>query len=506
MPETEFEAVIGLETHVQLNTKSKMFSWSGAGYQKAAPNTLVDPVSMALPGTLPVVNKRAVESAITIGLALNCEVAEVTKFDRKQYTYPDLMKGYQISQYDEPICVNGWLDLPTETPWRVGINRVHMEEDVARLIHIDSPTGGVMHSLLDINRAGVPLMEVVTEPDMRTPEQVEAYITTLQSIIRYLGVGTANMEEGSFRCDANISVRPVGSTTLGEKVEVKNMNRVRAVREAVEYEIERQIAAIRRGERIVQETRGWMDGEKFTVTQRSKEDAHDYRYFPEPDIPPIHIGREWVAEIDAQMPELPLAKKQRFVGSWGLSDYDASLLVDSRSSAEYFESVMETVIGEAGERSGEFRQRDGQLAQRRDGSVDARKRRPQHPRYPSQAGRIGNIGSQISKTGNQQQLGETGVRPDVRQGRRSRRGDRAVGTGISGRCGRVGADNRRGSGQKSIGSRRLSLGEDQRNSFLDGPSDEGDPRSCRCPIGDENVGRGDGRIKAFRHASVERFC
>jgi aspartyl-tRNA(Asn)/glutamyl-tRNA(Gln) amidotransferase subunit B len=180
MPETEFEAVIGLETHVQLNTKSKMFSWSGAGYQKAAPNTLVDPVSMALPGTLPVVNKRAVESAITIGLALNCEVAEVTKFDRKQYTYPDLMKGYQISQYDEPICVNGWLDLPTETPWRVGINRVHMEEDVARLIHIDSPTGGVMHSLLDINRAGVPLMEVVTEPDMRTPEQVEAYITTLQ--------------------------------------------------------------------------------------------------------------------------------------------------------------------------------------------------------------------------------------------------------------------------------------------------------------------------------------
>ncbi len=347
MPETEFEAVIGLETHVQLNTKSKMFSWSGAGYQKAAPNTLVDPVSMALPGTLPVVNKRAVESAITIGLALNCEVAEVTKFDRKQYTYPDLMKGYQISQYDEPICVNGWLDLPTETPWRVGINRVHMEEDVARLIHIDSPTGGVMHSLLDINRAGVPLMEVVTEPDMRTPEQVEAYITTLQSIIRYLGVGTANMEEGSFRCDANISVRPVGSTTLGEKVEVKNMNRVRAVREAVEYEIERQIAAIRRGERIVQETRGWMDGEKFTVTQRSKEDAHDYRYFPEPDIPPIHIGREWVAEIDAQMPELPLAKKQRFVGSWGLSDYDASLLVDSRSSAEYFESVMETVIGEA---------------------------------------------------------------------------------------------------------------------------------------------------------------
>ncbi len=344
---TEFEAVIGLETHVQLNTKSKMFSWSGAGYQKASPNTLVDPVSMALPGTLPVVNKRAVESAIAIGLALNCDIAEVTKFDRKQYTYPDLMKGYQISQYDEPICIDGWLDLPTDDGCRVGINRVHMEEDVARLVHIDAPTGGVMHSLLDINRAGVPLMEIVTEPDLRTPEQVEAYITTLQSIIRYLGVGTANMEEGSFRCDANISVRPVGSTELGEKVEVKNMNRVRAVREAVEHEAERQVAAIRRGERIVQETRGWLDGEKLTVTQRSKEDAHDYRYFPEPDIPPLHISRSWVSEIESDMPELPLAKKSRFIGAWGLSDYDASLIVESRTSAEYFETVMGEVKSES---------------------------------------------------------------------------------------------------------------------------------------------------------------
>ena len=344
---TKYEAVIGLETHVQLNTKSKMFSWSGAGYQKASPNTLVDPVSMALPGTLPVVNKRAVESAIAIGLALNCEVAEVTKFDRKQYTYPDLMKGYQISQYDEPICTDGWLELPTDEPCRVGINRVHMEEDVARLVHIDSPTGGVMHSLLDINRAGVPLMEIVTEPDLRTTDQVEAYITSLQAIIRYLGVGTANMEEGSFRCDANVSVRPVGSTEFGEKVEVKNMNRVRAVCEAIEYEIKRQVASIERGERVVQETRGWMDGEKVTVTQRTKEDAHDYRYFPEPDIPPLQIGRDWVAEINSTMPELPLAKKQRFMQDWGLSDYDAGLLVDSRSSAEYFETVMGSATGES---------------------------------------------------------------------------------------------------------------------------------------------------------------
>ena len=354
MTTTEFEAVIGLETHVQLNTKSKMFSWSGAGYQNASANTLVDPVSMALPGTLPVVNRRAVESAIEIGLALNCDIAEITKFDRKQYTYPDLMKGYQISQFDEPICIDGWLDLPTEEPSRVGINRVHMEEDVARLIHIDSPTGGVMHSLLDINRAGVPLMEIVTEPDMRNTEQVEAYITSLQAIIRYLGVGTANMEEGSFRCDANVSVRPVGSTVLGEKVEVKNMNRVRAVCEAIEYEIKRQVAAIKRGEKIVQETRGWMDGEKFTVAQRSKEDAHDYRYFPEPDIPPLQIERNWVSQIKSEMPELPLAKKQRFISRWELSDYDASLIVDNRASAEYFESVMASVEEESESEQAEF--------------------------------------------------------------------------------------------------------------------------------------------------------
>ena len=339
---TEFEAVIGLETHVQLHTASKMFSHSSAAYQRQEPNTVVDPVSMALPGTLPVVNKRAVEYAIKIGLALNCQVADITKFDRKQYMYPDLMKGYQISQYDEPICYDGYIDLPSNPPHRVRINRVHMEEDVARLVHIESPTGGAMHSLLDINRAGVPLMEVVTEPDLRTAEHVELYITGLQSIIQYLGVGSASMEEGSFRCDANISVRPFGTDQLGEKVEVKNMNRVRAVREAVEFETRRQIAAITSGERVVQETRGWMDGEKRTVSQRSKEDAHDYRYFPEPDIPPIHIDEEWLSDIRGDMPELPQSRKRRFVTDYGLSEYDADLLVASRPTSEYFEEVLES--------------------------------------------------------------------------------------------------------------------------------------------------------------------
>ena len=335
----EYEAVIGLETHVQLKTQSKMFGTSSAKYQTAEPNTLVDEVSMALPGTLPVVNQTAVEYAMMIGMAINCNIARVTKFDRKNYTYPDLMKGYQITQFDEPICYEGYIDLPLDDPIRVRINRVHMEEDVARLVHVEGPKGGTVHSLIDINRAGTPLMEVVTEPDMHTSEQVEAYINTLQHIIRYLGVGTANMEEGSFRCDANISVRPKGSTELTTKVEVKNMNRIRAVVRAVEYEIQRQISAYKNGDRIVQETRGWDDGKGVTNPQRSKEEANDYRYFPEPDIPPLLINEEWIEETRAKMPELPIPRKLRFMSEWGLSKYDANLLTVLRSTADYFEAI-----------------------------------------------------------------------------------------------------------------------------------------------------------------------
>jgi aspartyl-tRNA(Asn)/glutamyl-tRNA(Gln) amidotransferase subunit B len=339
----EYEAVIGIETHVQLKTRSKMFGTSSADYQNAEPNTLVDEVSMALPGTLPVVNETAVEYAMMIGMAINCNIARITKFDRKNYTYPDLMKGYQITQMDEPICYEGYVDLPIEDSIRVRINRVHMEEDVARLIHVEGPHGGTVHSLIDINRAGTPLMEVVTEPDMHTSEQVEAYINNLQHIIRYLGVGTANMEEGSFRCDANVSVRPKGMKELTTKVEVKNMNRVRAVVRAIEYEIERQIAANENGERIIQETRGWDDGKGITVPQRSKEEANDYRYFPEPDIPPLIISEEWIERTQEAMPELPIPRKARFVKEWGLSEYDADLLTVNRSTADYFESVCEGV-------------------------------------------------------------------------------------------------------------------------------------------------------------------
>ncbi|MDA1257803.1 MAG: Asp-tRNA(Asn)/Glu-tRNA(Gln) amidotransferase subunit GatB [Chloroflexi bacterium] len=340
----EYEPVIGLEVHVQLNTKSKMFCSCGADYQSAEPNTRVCPVCLALPGVLPVVNSAAVESAIKIGLALNCEIAELTKFDRKNYPYPDLMKGYQISQFDVPICHDGWMSVqPEDGPEaRIGVTRVHMEEDVARLIHVDNVDGrsGHAHTLMDINRAGVPLMEVVSEPDIRSSAQAEAYILKLQNIIRYLGVGTASMEEGSFRVDANVSVRPVGSDELRERVEVKNMNRVRAVVRAIDHEIERQTRVWESGDRVEMETRGWDDVAGATLIQRSKEEAHDYRYFPEPDIPPLEIGRAWVEEIRASLPEFADDRRTRFQDEYDLSEYDAALLTTSRATADYFEEVV----------------------------------------------------------------------------------------------------------------------------------------------------------------------
>lgn len=337
----DFEPVIGLEVHVQLRTRSKMFCGCAADYQASEPNSLVCPVCLALPGALPVINRRAIEFAIMTGLALNCRIARITKFDRKNYPYPDLMKGYQISQFDMPVCEDGWLDVPADSPGqplvRVRIKRVHMEEDVARLVHVGGPEG---HALMDVNRSGVPLMEIVSEPDIRSPAQAEAYLTLLQSTIRYLGVGTANMEEGSFRCDANVSLRRKGDQALGTKVEVKNMNRVRAVGRALEFEVARQTEVLNGGGRVEQETRGWVDDREVTVSQRSKEQAHDYRYFPEPDLPPLEISPAWVEEIRARLPELAPARRARFVAAFGLSDYDASLLTAARSSADYFEAVV----------------------------------------------------------------------------------------------------------------------------------------------------------------------
>ncbi len=336
----EYEVVIGLEVHSQLLTMSKMFCSCAASYQEAPPNTLVCPVCMGMPGVLPVINREAVKLVIGTGLATGCAIAGVTKFDRKNYPYPDLMKGYQISQYDQPIASNGRLEIDIGSSTRtIGVTRVHLEEDVAKLLH-RTEAYGEGYSLLDINRAGVPLMEVVSEPDMRSAEEARSYLTRLHSIIQYIGASTANMEEGSFRCDANISVRPKHSTGLGSKVEVKNMNSFRSVYRALEFEAERQILASRNGERIVQETRGWVEDKGITVSQRSKEYASDYRYFPEPDLPPVVIESAWVEEIKEDLPELPRARKQRFAAQYGLSDYDSSLLTASRDTADFFESVV----------------------------------------------------------------------------------------------------------------------------------------------------------------------
>ena len=336
-----FEAVIGLEVHSQLLTESKMFCSCSAGYQEASPNTVVCEVCMGMPGVLPVINARAVELVVATGLALNCTINRQTKFDRKNYPYPDLMKGYQISQYDQPIATDGTLAIEVDGDEnRIGITRVHLEEDVAKLHHQTGPLG-TSYSFLDINRAGVPLMEIVSEPDMHTPEEARSYLTTLRSILWYIGVSEANMEEGNFRCDANISVRPRGSLELRAKVEIKNMNSFRAVHNALAYEIDRQIRLTKEGENIVQETRGWVEERGVTVSQRTKEYASDYRYFPEPDLPEVLIDPSRVNKIRDGLPELPRARKNRFTEQYGLPLYDASLLTASKPTADYFESVME---------------------------------------------------------------------------------------------------------------------------------------------------------------------
>ena len=338
----EYEAAIGLEVHAQLLTKSKMFCSCSAEYAGAEPNTHVCPVCLGMPGVLPVINRKAVEFTIMTGLTLHCQIPAYTKWDRKNYPYPDLPKGYQISQYDLPLAINGHLafDLNNERK-RVGLRRVHLEEDTGRLYHVDDA------SLVDFNRSGVPLMEIVSEPDIRSPEEARAYLVQLRMILRYLGVSTADMEAGAFRCDANISVRRHGEEALGIPVEVKNMNSFRAVKLALEYELVRQSVLLTRGEPIERETRGWVSSENRTVSQRSKEEEHDYRYFPEPDLPPLEVAPAWVARIGERIPELPEAKRQRFVRDYELSAYDAGVLTADRDIAAFYERAVE--IGGEGE-------------------------------------------------------------------------------------------------------------------------------------------------------------
>jgi aspartyl-tRNA(Asn)/glutamyl-tRNA(Gln) amidotransferase subunit B len=286
-----------------------------------------------MPGVLPVINKKAVEYTMMTALALNCTIPEYTKFDRKNYNYPDLMKGYQISQYDAPIGKQGWLTIDSNgTKKKINITRVHLEEDVAKVWHRGD------YSLIDVNRSGVPLMEVVSEPEISSPEEARDYLIKLRSILRYLGVSTGNMEEGSFRCDANISIRPSGSKEFGDKVELKNLNSFKAVYQALGYEVKRQVKVLEEGGALVQETRGWLDDKDITVTQRTKEYADDYRYFPEPDLPPLVLDRAWTEEIRAKLPELPEARRDRFMSQYGLPLYDANVLTSSRAMADYFEN------------------------------------------------------------------------------------------------------------------------------------------------------------------------
>ncbi|MFC1955760.1 Asp-tRNA(Asn)/Glu-tRNA(Gln) amidotransferase subunit GatB [Chloroflexota bacterium] len=333
-----FETIIGLEVHAQLLTQSKMFCRCSSDYASTPPNTHVCPVCLGMPGVLPVINRQAVEYTIMTALALSCTISEHTKFDRKNYPYPDLMKGYQISQYDAPFGHHGSLTIEVDGDRKnIGITRVHLEEDVAKLLHRTEPDGET-YSLVDVNRSGVPLMEVVGEPDLRSPEEARQYLIKLHNILQYLGVSTGNMEEGSFRCDANISLRPEGSSEFLAKAEVKNMNSFKAVYHALEYETRRQRKAVADGKRLIQETRGWVEATGKTVSQRSKEYAHDYRYFPEPDLPPLVINREWVEELSAKLPEMPEVKRNRFVAEYGLPIYDANLLTGSKAMADYFEN------------------------------------------------------------------------------------------------------------------------------------------------------------------------
>jgi aspartyl-tRNA(Asn)/glutamyl-tRNA(Gln) amidotransferase subunit B len=327
------EAVIGLEVHAELLTRSKIFCGCSAAFG-APPNTNVCPVCLGMPGVLPVLNRRVVEFAIRAGLATGCTVG-ASVFARKNYFYPDIPKGYQISQYELPICVRGGIDIAVDgATKRVGLTRIHMEEDTGKNVHDAHATS----SLIDFNRSGVPLLEIVSEPDMRSPVEAGAYLRTLRSILQYLEVCDGNMEEGSFRCDANVSVRPAGSATLGTKVEVKNMNSFRAVEKAIAYEIDRQERALADGERIVQETRHWDADREETRTMRSKESAHDYRYFPDPDLLDLTVDPAWIEEIRRTLPELPAARRARFERELGLSAYDADVLTQRKDVADYFEA------------------------------------------------------------------------------------------------------------------------------------------------------------------------
>lgn len=335
----EFEPIIGLEVHVQLNTKSKIFCACSTRFGNE-PNTNVCPVCLGLPGVLPVLNREVLHKTVLAGLALGCEISSYSKFDRKQYFYPDLPKNYQISQYDAPLCKKGSVEIRTSSMRKkISITRIHMEEDAGKLIHEQTP--GRQQSLVDFNRTGVPLVEIVSEPEISSPEEAVSYLTLIKSRLRYADVSDCNMEEGSLRCDANISMRPKGQKELGIKVEVKNMNSFKAVEKALKYEIKRQTGALEKNERIVQETRLWDSEKEITVSMRSKEEAHDYRYFPEPDLVPVMLDRKVIEEASKTLPELPDKKAERYVKEYGLPETTAEVLTQEQAIAGFFEACLQ---------------------------------------------------------------------------------------------------------------------------------------------------------------------
>jgi len=341
MSTNDFEAVIGLECHVQLDTLSKVFTGAAAAFG-APPNTHIDPHTLGLPGSLPVLNHRVVEFALRMGLACACRIAPSSQFARKHYFYPDLPKGYQISQFDAPICEGGrieFLDGDGETKRSVRLVRIHLEEDAGKNLHVPGapPLKG---SLVDYNRAGVPLIEIVSEPDLRSAAEAAGFLKAIRQLVRFLQISDGNMEEGSLRCDANVSIRPRGETRLGTKVEVKNINSFKFVEKAIEYEVARQIEVVRGGGRVVAETRGWDADRGISRSQRSKEEAHDYRYFPDPDLPPLHIASDWLAAVRRDLPELPLDRRSRYITVLGLPPYDATVLTAERDLCDYFDTLL----------------------------------------------------------------------------------------------------------------------------------------------------------------------
>lgn len=349
MPLSDYEIIIGLEVHVELKTDSKLFCACATKFG-AEPNSQVCPVCLGLPGALPVLNEKALEATIIAGLTLNCEIVEFSKFDRKQYFYPDLPKAYQISQYNLPFCKNGWVEIPVDNGTgiskTIGIIRIHLEEEAGKTVHSGTGILDSDYALEDYNRCGIPLIEIVSAPDLRSPKEAKAYLEKLKVLLRYPEISDCKMEEGSLRCDANISLRPWGVKDYGVLTEIKNMNSFRAVEAALEYEAQRQAKLLDSGARISKQTRAWDEINGTTVFMRSKEEASDYRYFPDPDLPPVTIDRSWVEQLRRTLPEFPDSRKKRYIGQWGLPEYDAELISSSRSVAEFFETTV-SLYGEA---------------------------------------------------------------------------------------------------------------------------------------------------------------